>query len=86
MSVAYVADYQMIQMKLWPNTALCCNHQSTCMPQFSVQLLWYRCTVCRGSVVVTAHDFESGRPGSNPEWGPIYYKPSITAQGLIPLG
>ena len=27
--------------------------------------------VCSGrlSVVVTAHDFESGRPGSNPEWG-----------------
>ena len=28
--------------------------------------------VCSGSVVVTAFDFESGRPGSNPEWGPIY--------------
>ena len=26
-----------------------------------------------GSVVVTAYDFESGRPGSNPEWGLIYY-------------
>ena len=25
--------------------------------------------VCSGSVVVTAYDFESGRPGSNPEWG-----------------
>ena len=24
---------------------------------------------CRGSVVVTACDFESGRPSSNPEWG-----------------
>ena len=24
--------------------------------------------VCSGSVVVTAYDFESGRPGSNPEW------------------
>ena len=35
-----------------------------------------------GSVVVTAYDFESGRPGSNPEWGLIYYKTSITAQGL----
>ena len=35
-----------------------------------------------GSVVVTAYDFESGRPGLNPEWGPIYYKASITAQGL----
>ena len=36
---------------------------------------------CKGSVVVTAYDFdlESGRPGSNPEWGPIYYKVSITA-------
>ena len=29
--------------------------------------------VCSGSVVVTAYDFESGRPGSNPEWGLIYY-------------
>ena len=38
--------------------------------------------VCSGSVVVTAYDFESGRPGSNPEWGLIYYKASITAQGL----
>ena len=38
--------------------------------------------VCSGSVVVTAYDFESGRPGSNPEWGPIYYKASITAHGL----
>ena len=27
--------------------------------------------------------FESGRPGSNPEWGPIYYKASITAEGLL---
>ena len=23
-----------------------------------------------------------GRPCSNPEWGPIYYKASVTAQGL----
>ena len=38
--------------------------------------------VCSGSVVVTARDCESGRPGSNPEWGLIYYKASITAQGL----
>ena len=38
--------------------------------------------VCSGSVVVTAHDSESGRPGSNPEWGLIYYEASITAQGL----
>ena len=37
--------------------------------------------MCSGSVVVTAY-FESGRPGSNPEWGPINYKASITAQGL----
>ena len=29
--------------------------------------------VCSGSVVVTASDFESGRPGSNPEWGLICY-------------
>ena len=38
--------------------------------------------VCSGSVVVTAYDFESGRPGSNPERGLIYYKAPITAQGL----
>ena len=35
-----------------------------------------------GSVVVTAFDSESGRPGSNPEWGLIYYEAPITAQGL----
>ena len=39
-------------------------------------------TMCSGSVVVTAHDSESGRPGSNPEWGLIYYEASIIAQGL----
>ena len=38
--------------------------------------------VCSGSVVVTAYDSESGHPGSNPEWGLIYYEASITAQGL----
>ena len=38
--------------------------------------------MCSGSVVVTPYDFESGRLGSNPEWGPIYYKASIPAQGL----
>ena len=37
--------------------------------------------VCSGSVDVTAYDFESGRPGSNPEWRLIYYKALITAQG-----
>ena len=39
-------------------------------------------TVCSGSVVVTAYDSESGRPGSNPEWGLIYYEAPITAQGV----
>ena len=38
--------------------------------------------VCSGSVVVTAYDFESGCPGSNPKWRLIYYEASITAQGL----
>ena len=38
--------------------------------------------MCSGSVVVAAYHSESGRPGSNPEWGLIYYKASITAQGL----
>ena len=38
--------------------------------------------MCSGSVVVTAYDSESGSQGSNPEWGLIYYKASITSQGL----
>ena len=38
--------------------------------------------VCSGSVVVTAYDSESGRPGSNPEWVLIYYEAPITAPGL----
>ena len=37
---------------------------------------------CSGSAVVTAYDSESSCPGSNPEWGLIYYEASITAQGL----
>ena len=32
--------------------------------------------------MVTAYDFESGRPGWNPEWGLICYEASIPAQGL----
>ena len=40
-----------------------------------LRVQWY-------SIVVTAYDFESGRPGSNPERRSIYYKASITAQGL----
>ena len=38
--------------------------------------------VVNGSVVVTAYDFEPGRPRSNPEWGPIYYKALIAVYGL----
>ena len=38
--------------------------------------------MCSGSVVVTAYDSESGRPGSNPEWELIYFETSITAQAL----
>ena len=38
--------------------------------------------VCSGSAVVTACDFKSGRPGSNPEWGPIYYEALIPCTGL----
>ena len=38
--------------------------------------------VCSESVVGTAYDVEYGHPGSYPEWGPIYYKASITAQDL----
>ena len=45
--------------------------------------------VCSGSVVVTAYDSESGRPGSNPEWGLIYYEawhrayPSLHPSGVV---
>ena len=35
--------------------------------------------------MVTAYHFESGCPGSNPEWGLIYYEALITAQGLPEL-
>ena len=38
--------------------------------------------MCSGSVVVTVYDFQSGRPGSNLEWGLVCYEASITAQGL----
>ena len=38
--------YQLILLKLWPNTAQGCNHQSTCMlhadGSLYVQLLWYQ--------------------------------------------
>ena len=37
--------------------------------------------VCSGSVVVTAYDSESGRPGSNPEWGLMRLR-SLHVQGL----
>ena len=47
-----------------------------------VLILWVQGVQCSGSVVVTANDSESGRPGSNPEWGLIYYETLITAQGL----
>ena len=59
------------------------NHGLICAVQgddhLSIDIYNY---VCSGSVVVTAYDFESGRPGSNPELGPICYEASITAQGL----
>ena len=42
--------------------------------------------VCSGSVVVTAYDFESDCPGSNPEWGLIYYEASIAYPSLHPSG
>ena len=54
--------------------------QTALQPGCSNPIDYYR--VCSGSVVVTAYDFESGRPGSNPEWGLIYYKALITAQVL----
>ena len=42
----------------------------------------YTVVQCSGGVVVSAYDFESGLPGSKPDWGPTLYKTSITAQGL----
>ena len=45
-------------------------------------MISHKIKLCSGSVVVTDYDFESDHPGSNPEWGPIYYEASITAQGL----
>ena len=47
--------------------------------------------VCSGGVVITAYDFESGRPGSNHEWGLIYYEarslhrayPSLHLSGVV---
>ena len=41
---------QLIPLKLWPNTVHGCNHQSTCMPSYSlhVQLLWYPMYYPRG--------------------------------------
>jgi len=44
-----------------------CNHEGTAM-RVLVHLLHVP-HVCSGSVVVTAYVSESGRPGSNPEWG-----------------
>ena len=41
--------------------------------QWEIFYLFINLLVCSGSVVVTAHDSESGRPGSDPEWGLIYY-------------
>ena len=49
---------------------------------FSAMLGLFSVYLCNGSIVVTAYDSESGRPGSNPEWGEIYYEALITAQGL----
>ena len=37
---------------------------------------------CSGSVVVTTYDFESGGPGSSPEWGPIYYQYTMRLRSL----
>ena len=36
--------------------------------------------------MVTAYDFESDRPSWNPEWVPIKYEASITAQHSSTLG
>ena len=39
------------------------------IPEMLTDPLPCRVYVCSGSIVVTAYDFESGHPGSNPEWG-----------------
>ena len=52
---------------------------------YALSIIHNLCIMCSGSVVVTAHDSESGRPGSDPEWGLIYYEASITAQSYPSL-
>ena len=58
------------------------GHKGRILKLLCIGHIWLCITVCSGRVVVTAYDFESGRTGSNTEWGPIYYKASITAQGF----
>ena len=41
---------QLMPLKVWPNIALGCHHQSACMPNYSlyVQLVRYQCTTPEG--------------------------------------
>ena len=76
------ADFQFVKvwtMKYITIKSVQISHPSIIhnIPNFHVydsNLIFWRHSVCSGSVVVTAYDFESGNPGSNPEWGPIYYE------------
>ena len=58
------------------------DHIDVNLVRYFHNLPHYMCALCSDSVVVTAYDSESGRPGSNPEWGAIYYEASISVQGL----
>ena len=49
--------YQLIPLKLWPNTAQGCNHQSTCMPQ-----LHPLCSPALVPNVLPRRDEGSGKP------------------------
>ena len=51
------------------------EHSSRLQPSINLHAPYH----CIPLLMVTAYDFESGRLGLNPEWGPIYYKASITA-------
>ena len=48
---------QMMPLKVWPNTALGCNHQSICMPQFQPL-----CSAALVPNVLPRRDEGSGKP------------------------
>ena len=77
-----------MQLQVWSQASNTPHHGSTSVTRTShntYQMLGIHASMGRTATlcaVVTAYDFESGCAGSNLEWGLIYYKASITAQGL----